>query len=99
VTLAIGSDRWTSGQPEALYLHELGVFDNATLLRMWTETARVIFPDRALGRLAPDHEASLLALRCNPLDEFACVDDIAVRVKQGRLIELPSAESASTTRR
>jgi len=99
VRLTVGSDTWSSGQNEALYLHGLGVFDNATLLRLWTETAQVLFPDRALGRLDPDYEASLLALRCNPLDDFACVDDIAVRVKQGRLIDGTASRAASTRSR
>ena len=95
VTLAVGSDTWSSGQNEALHLHELGVFDNTALLQLWTRTSRVIFPTRAIGRLEPDYEASLLALSCNPLDDFACVDKIDMRIKQGMVIELP-AETATS---
>jgi len=95
VRLAVGSDSWSTGQGEALHLHELGVFDNQTLLKMWTETGSVIFPERNIGRLAPGYEASLLALSCNPLDDFTCVDKIDVRIKQGTFIDLsPQATSA-----
>lgn len=83
VELLVGSDTWDSGQNEAMYLRDLGVFDAATLLQMWTRTGPAIFPDRRIGRLAPGYEASLLALRCNPIDDFTCVDDIAVRIKEG----------------
>jgi imidazolonepropionase-like amidohydrolase len=95
VTLAVGSDSWSSGQNEALYLHDLGVFDNQALLKLWTDTGQVIFPDRMIGRLAPDHEASLLALSCNPLDDFTCVDKIDVRIKQGTVIDLPTKTASS----
>lgn len=95
VRLLIGSDTWGSGQNEALYLHGLDVFDNQTLLRLWTDTGRSIFPDRAIGRLAPDHEASLLALTCNPLSDFTCVDKIDLRIKQGYVIELPPQTTSS----
>ncbi len=95
VTLAIGSDVWSSGQNEALYLHDLGVFDNQTLLALWTNTGSIIFPERKIGRLAPDHEGSLLALSCNPLDDFTCVDKIDVRIKQGTVINLPPSTASS----
>jgi len=95
VTLAVGSDMWSSGQNEALYLHELGVFDNQALLRMWTGTSRVVFPDRKIGRLAPGYEASLLALTCNPLDNFTCVDTIDLRIKEGTVINLSPTTASS----
>lgn len=95
VTFAVGSDSWSSGQNEALYLHDLGVFDNQTLLKLWTDTGSIIFPDRKIGRLAPDYEASLLALSCNPLNDFTCVDKIDVRIKQGTVIDL-SPNTASS---
>jgi imidazolonepropionase-like amidohydrolase len=92
VRLAVGSDTWSSGQNEAMYLHDLGVFNNRTLLQTWISSGSIIFPERNVGRLAPDYEASLLALRCNPVEDFACVDDIAVRVKEG--VVLPSSSEA-----
>jgi imidazolonepropionase-like amidohydrolase len=98
VELLVGSDTWGSGQNEAMYLRDLGVFDAATLLQMWTRTGPAIFPDRRIGRLAPGYEASLLALRCNPIDDFACVDDIAVRVKEGVILPGDTDEEKMSAR-
>lgn len=95
VRLAVGSDTWSSGQNEAMHLHDLGIFDNQTLLKLWTDTGAVIFPERKIGRLAPDYEASLLALGCNPLDDFTCVDNIDVRIKQGVVINLPPVPASA----
>lgn len=92
VRLALGSDTWSSGQNEATYLHGLSVFDNRTLLQTWIGSGRVIFPERDIGRLAPGYEASLLALRCNPVEDFACIDDVAVRMKEG--VVLPASSEA-----
>jgi imidazolonepropionase-like amidohydrolase len=89
VAVAIGSDEYgeTSVQ-EALYLQELGVFDPAELLRIWTETtARTIFPTRRLGRLEPGYEASFLSLAGDPLSDFANVTRIRLRVKQGQVLD------------
>ncbi|MBM4256118.1 MAG: amidohydrolase family protein [Deltaproteobacteria bacterium] len=91
VKLAIGSDHDETSVPEALNLHRLGVFDNRTLLKMWTEaTPLAIFPGRAIGSLAEGQEASFLVLRCNPLNDFACVEQITQRVKQGSVLTLPT---------
>jgi hypothetical protein len=88
VTLAVGSDApQLTARAEALYLHDLGPLDASQLLRAWTEvTPRLIFPSRQLGRLAPGYEASLVALECDPLEDFNCVTRIAVRVKQGHVL-------------
>ena len=88
VDLAVGSDSYGSvGVSEALQIHELGVLTNLELLKAWTETTpRTIFPDRAVGRLAPGHEASFLALERNPLEDFSAVRAITLRVKQGTLL-------------
>jgi hypothetical protein len=52
VTIAIGSDHAETALAEALHLHQLGVFDNLTLLKMWSETTpQTIFPSRKLGDL------------------------------------------------
>ena len=90
VQIAIGSDlpyRDTS-VAEALLVHELGVFTNAELLRMWTETtSRTIFPGRRIGRLKSGDEASFLVLGGNPLAEFSNVRKIEMRFKQGRPLD------------
>ena len=86
--LAIGSDIIESPLKEIDYLRTLGVFDNVTLLRMWTETtAQTIFPDRKVGALRDLYEASFLALEGNPLDSLENVRRIKLRFKQGTVIQ------------
>ena len=94
VPLAIGSDEYrdTSVQ-EALYLHALGVFDAAEMLRIWTETTpRAIFPKRRLGRLARGYPASFLVLEGDPLADFSNVTRIRLRVKHGQTLVLEDEE-------
>lgn len=85
VRVVVGSDRYEhTSVPEALALHRLGVFEPAVLLDMWTgASARAVFPDREIGRLADGYEANFLVLGGNPLVEFESVRDIRLRVKQG----------------
>ncbi len=87
VTLAIGSDHAETSLAEAQHLHELGVFDNLTLLKLWCEnTPRSIFPDRKIGSLKEGYEASFLVLRDHPLERFEAVTQIAQRMKQGHIV-------------
>ncbi|TGE14095.1 amidohydrolase family protein [Hymenobacter elongatus] len=67
----VGADWWgETPVGEALAWEELGVFDHAMLLRLWSETtAQAIFPGRRIGRLVPGYEASLLG--CT--DNYLCV--------------------------
>lgn len=90
IPIAIGEDWFgRTSRAEAEYLARLGVFDNATLLRLWSEiTPRVVFPTRRIGRLEPGYEASFLGLGCDPSNDFACTADILLRVKQGRALEV-----------
>lgn len=84
VKLAIGSDHAETSLAEALHLHELGIFDNLTLLKLWCEdTPRSIFPDRKIGSLKEGYEASFLVVRDNPLERFEAVTQIDFRMKQG----------------
>lgn len=89
VQLAIGSDNVSdTSVKEVEYLQGLGVFDNLTLLKMWTETtAKTIFPNRRIGALGEGYEASFLALEGNPIEELQNVRKIKMRFKQGVLIE------------
>jgi imidazolonepropionase-like amidohydrolase len=65
-------------------VHALGVFDNLSLLKIWCEvTPRTIFPHRKIGRLQEGYEASFLVLDGNPLENFAHVQAIRRRFKQG----------------
>jgi len=90
VKIIVGSDSYrTTSVPEAMWLSKLGVLTNAELLRAWTdETARAIFPQRKIGRLAPGYEASLLVLGGDPIADFSNVKRIVLRMKQGQLIEI-----------
>lgn len=88
VALAVGSDDVAdSSVKEADYLSGLGVFDNLTLLKMWTETtAKTIFPQRKIGELKEGYEASFLALEGNPVEDWQNVHKIKLRFKQGFLL-------------
>lgn len=88
VTLAVGSDNpMGSSVEEFLYLQKMGVFDNLTLLKMWTEaTPKTIFPKRKIGALNDGFEASFLALEGNPLDDINNVRKIKLRFKQGNVL-------------
>lgn len=91
VHLAIGSDTYRDdSKAEAHYLHGLGVFSDAALVRLWShDTPRAIFPGRRVGRLDAGDEASFLVLGCDPLVHFACTDSIRLRVKDGRVLPVP----------
>jgi hypothetical protein len=90
VRLAIGSDQYsTTSLAEAKSLHHAKVFDNATLLRMWCETTpQAIFPKRRIGAFKEGYEASFLALGGDPIRDFANVEKIEIRVKQGEVLTL-----------
>ncbi len=90
VPIAIGSDSYRqTSLVEALNLHKLGAFDNRTLLKMWCETtATTIFPKRKIGLLKNGYEASFLVLNANPLQDFANVQKIDKRFKQGEFLSL-----------
>ena len=88
VPIAIGSDSYArTSLAEALSLNRLGLFDNRTLLKMWSEgTARAIFPNRKIGELRDGYEASFLVLTGDPLQDFLNVRKIHMRVKQGEIL-------------
>lgn len=89
VPIAIGTDNSPTAVAEAENLLRLGAFDRASLLRAWTvDTPRAIFPQRKLGRLADGYEASFVALAANPLEDFAAIHDITLRVKQGHTLQV-----------
>lgn len=89
VTLAIGSDNVDDNSvKEIFYLKQLGVFDNLTLLKMWSETTpQTIFPKRKIGALKEGYEASFLALEGNPIEDFNNITKIKYRFKQGVLMK------------
>jgi imidazolonepropionase-like amidohydrolase len=91
VRLVIGSDNVRdSSLQEFEYIRNLGVFDNITLLKMWSATTpQAIFPDRKIGRIKEGYEASFLALEGNPLDDLGNIRKIKMRFKQGIPIDAP----------
>ena len=98
VAVVLGSD---SGEgsvvTETLVVAELGVFPPSELLAMLvTDTPRMIFPERRIGRLADGHEASFVALAADPLADLAALREVRVRFKQGHPI---SAERLAALRR
>jgi hypothetical protein len=90
VRIAVGSDNYRQTSAfEASRLHELKVFDNLTLLKLWSETtAATIFPNRRIGHLKDGYEANFLVLAGNPVDDFSNTGRIEMRVKQGESLTL-----------
>jgi imidazolonepropionase-like amidohydrolase len=90
VRIAVGSDSYRqTSLAEVLNLRKLGVFDNHALLKMWCETTAItIFPKRKIGYLKDGYEASFLVLNDNPLRDFANVQKIDKRFKQGEFLSL-----------
>ncbi|MGJ8560288.1 MAG: amidohydrolase family protein [Litorimonas sp.] len=87
--IAIGADSFTqTSLDEIKSLRKFNVFTDEELLRLWVNTPSLsIFPDRAIGALKPDYEASFVALECNPIDNFDCIERIVLAVKQGVLLQ------------
>jgi imidazolonepropionase-like amidohydrolase len=74
----------------------LNLFSNAELLRMWsTDCSTTLFPERSLGAVRPGYEASFLVLGADPLADFDATENITLRVKEGRVLEVtpPAADS------
>lgn len=88
VTILTGSDLYDGSVLDELEAMErLGVFTRAELLRMsGTQTARALFPGRAIGRFAEGAEASLVALTADPLRDLAALRRPALLVKQGEIL-------------
>ena len=90
VKLAIGSDMYNDNSSnEFSFLHELNIFSNLELLKMWTENSiGTTFPNRKIGKLEEDYEGSFLVLGKNPLSDISNVhNEIVLRVKQGVILE------------
>lgn len=83
VTVACDSYNLTA-KTEIKYLHQLNVYTNLELLKMWCEiTPLAIFPNRKIAALKEGYEASFLVLKENPIQNFQSVFHISLRVKQG----------------
>ena len=90
VKMAIGSDNFNGNSVgEFELLRSFGIFSNLELLKMWVEeSAFTIFPDRRVGRLAPEYEANFLILSENPLENMEGITEkIVLKVKQGYILD------------
>jgi hypothetical protein len=87
--LAIGSDDPTdTSVKEAMYLKDLGVFDNLTILKIWTEnTPKTIFPKRKIGFIKEGYEANFISLSGNPIENLEHVMEINTKFKLGYFID------------
>lgn len=96
--VALGADRWSqTSKAEADYFAEHGFFPLPALLDLWTRTTpQVVFPSRAIGRLAAGFEASLLALACDPTTDWSCTGQITHREKQGAPLDRPTDADAAS---
>lgn len=99
VPIAIGTDNYAlTSLSEAMNLHDMKVFDNLTLLKLWCETtASAIFPGRKIGHLKKGYEASFLVLDGNPIESFDNVKKIKMRFKQGRRITVETVDPKRTS--
>ena len=94
VALVLGTDSHLSIVDEVENLESLGILGRARLLQLLsTESPQWIFPGREIGELQEDFEASFLGLEANPLEDLSALRKIAVRFKEGRLLE-PEVEAA-----
>lgn len=90
VKLAIGSDTYNDNSTQEFeFLHELNIFSNLELLKMWTENAAsTIFPNRKIGRLQESYEGSFLVLDKNPINDISGINkSIVSRVKEGFILK------------
>lgn len=89
VNVVLGVDGDPLVLDEMHALATMGLYTMPELLRMIVETTpRAIFPSRKIGRLASGYEASLLALDGNPLEDPSSLRRVAIRVKQGHVLEI-----------
>jgi imidazolonepropionase-like amidohydrolase len=95
--LVVGSDTvWDTSRGEVEHLASLGVLDNLTILKMWTDScARTVFPERKIGKLAEGYEASFLVLDGDPIADFDATSRIKLRVKDGQVLELDPSTAAA----
>lgn len=88
--IAFGSDRYGSTPVDDVAdIKNLNVFSNLELLKIWCEaTPQTVFPNRKIGFLKDNYEASFIVLDRNPLENFDATRNINYRFKQGFPIDL-----------
>ncbi len=89
VKMAIGSDMYNDNSTEEFdFLHQLGIFSNLELLKMWTENAiGTIFPNRKIGKLTDGYEASFLVVDKDPIGDISEIyKSIYLEMKEGEIL-------------
>lgn len=88
VPVLTGSDLWGGSViDEIKALVGAGFMTRAEALQASTETtARALFPDRAIGKIAEGAEASFIVVASDPTLDLSALDRIEMAVKQGELI-------------
>jgi hypothetical protein len=95
VEIRIGSDMYdrdgtgkgadpTRGEVESLV--DLGVFDARSVLALWIETGRKIFPERRIACFEQGCEASFLVFTDDPRTDLVNLSSLTAGVKQGGLV-------------
>jgi len=95
VEIRIGSDMYdregtgegadpTRGEVESLV--DLGVFDASSVLALWIETGRKIFPERRIACFEQGCEASFLVFAVDPRTDLVNLSSLKAGVKQGALV-------------
>ncbi len=99
VRIAVGSDAFHGdSRIEAEYLRQLGVFTDLEILNMWTrDCAQTTFPDRFIGELQEQFEASFIVLEQDPLKDWSALNQIRYRFKDGRPLEIVSSQRKGGT--
>jgi len=89
-TIIIGADLWSQTlMKEIDYLYDLDVFNNLEMLKLISVTTpKAIFPKRKIGELREGYEASFLVLLKNPIEHFGAIKEIALRVKEGHILDM-----------
>lgn len=90
VRLVIGSDQFAgTAVDEILYLGTLGVVPNIELINTAvTDTPKLLYPDRKIGRFEEGAEASLIAYSDNPLIDLTALRSPSLLMKQGNLLNI-----------
>ena len=88
VPILTGSDLWGGSViDEIKALVQAGFMTGAEALRASTDTtARALFPERVIGKIAEGAETSFIVVARDPTLDLSALDRIDIAVKQGELI-------------
>lgn len=88
IQLLAGADMYGSNAvDEIFYYDQLKVFNPIELLQILTYSSKAIFPNRAIGAIQEDYEASFLVLGADPTLDIKNIEKINLRMKNGQLID------------